>query len=64
MIKKGEYVQHWLPELKGLPKEFIHEPYKMMPDQQALYGVELGKDYPKPILNLEKSYEEIKNRES
>ncbi len=62
--KKGEYVQHWLPELKGLPKEFIHEPYKMMPDQQALYGVELGKDYPKPILNLEKSYEEIKNRES
>ena len=60
--KKGEYVRHWLPELKDLPSEFVHEPHKMTPDQQELYGVKIGRDYPEPIIDLEKSYEEIKQR--
>lgn len=59
--KKGEYVRHWLPELKELPKEFIHEPWKMTPDQQELYNVKLGSDYPEPMIDLEKSYERIRN---
>ena len=60
--KKGEYVRHWLPELKGLPSEFVHEPHKMTPDQQELYGVKIGRDYPEPIIDLDNSYEEIKQR--
>jgi deoxyribodipyrimidine photo-lyase len=59
--KKGEYVRHWIPELKDLPKEFIHEPWKMTPDQQELYSVNLGSDYPEPMIDLEKSYERIRN---
>lgn len=58
---KGEYVRHWLPELKELPKEFIHEPWKMTPDQQELYNVKLGSDYPEPMIDLEKSYKRIRN---
>jgi deoxyribodipyrimidine photo-lyase len=61
--KKGEYVRHWLPELKDLPSEFIHEPYKMTVDQQKLYGVKIGVDYPEPMIDLEKSYEDIKQRD-
>jgi deoxyribodipyrimidine photo-lyase len=61
--KKGEYVRHWLPELEVLPSEFVHEPHKMTPDQQELYGVRIGSDYPEPMIDLEKSYEEIKHRE-
>ncbi|MEQ8523632.1 DASH family cryptochrome [Gracilimonas sp.] len=61
--KKGEYTRNWLPELEKVPEEFIHEPYKMNPEQQTLYSVEIGKSYPKPMINLEESYEEIKARE-
>jgi len=61
--KKGEYVRHWLPELKDLPSEFVHEPYKMTVDQQKLYGVKIGVDYPEPMIDLEKSYEDIKQRD-
>lgn len=60
--KKGKYVRQWLPELKKLPAEFVHEPYKMTVDQQALYGVKVGQDYPEPMIDLEKSYEEIRKR--
>jgi deoxyribodipyrimidine photo-lyase len=60
---KGEYVRHWLPELKHVPREFIHEPHKMNPEQQSLYSVEFGKTYPTPMINLEESYEEIKARD-
>lgn len=61
--KKGEYVRHWLPELNQVPQEFIHEPHKMALEQQKLAGIEIGKDYPAPMIDLEQSYEEIRNRD-
>lgn len=61
--KKGEYIRRWIPKLKELPDEFIYEPYKMNAEQQTLFGVEIGKDYPKPMINLNESYEEIKARD-
>ena len=61
--KKGEYVRRWIPELKNVPQEFIHEPHKMNPEQQTLYSVEIGNNYPEPMINLEESYEEIKARD-
>ncbi|MDZ7756472.1 DASH family cryptochrome [Rhodohalobacter sp.] len=58
----GEYVRHWLPELQYVPDEFVHEPWKMSEDQQKLNECILGEDYPKPMIDLEASYEEIKKR--
>lgn len=58
----GEYVRHWLPELQYVPDEFVHEPWKMSEDQQKLNECIIGEDYPKPIIDLEASYEEIKKR--
>lgn len=48
----GEYVKHWLPELAGLPSSHIHEPYLLEKSQQAYLNVNIGKDYPKPCINI------------
>ena len=58
--KKGEYVRHWLPELRNVPKEFIHQPHLMSTDQQQLFECIIGRDYPEPMIDLEKSYERIR----
>ena len=57
----GEYVRTWLPELSGLPADATHEPWGLSERQQAAYGVELGVDYPEPMLNLEASYEKLRD---
>jgi len=45
----GDYVRHWLPELKDVPTQFVHEPWKMNQFHQAEYNCRLGVDYPNPI---------------
>lgn len=47
--QNGDYVRHWLPELKNVPNEFVHEPWKMNQFEQAQFHVRLGVDYPNPI---------------
>jgi len=46
----GDYVRLWLPELKDVPNEFIHEPWKMTPFHQMEYEVKIGVDYPRPLI--------------
>ena len=59
----GPYVRRWLPELASLPKEFIHKPWEMTHDQQRLFGVILGENYPRPVVDLEASYDAIRRRQ-
>lgn len=61
--KKGEFVRTWVEELKDLPDNFVHEPWKMLGEQQSLFGVEIGNVYQEPMLDLEESYKEIKKRD-
>jgi len=56
------YVTTWLPELAGLPSEYAHRPWRMSEAEQADYGVELGTDYPRPMLDVEARYSELRNR--
>ncbi len=46
----GEYVRHWLPELRGIPPGHAktHEPWKLSEAEQQKFGVALGVDYPTP----------------
>lgn len=48
--QNGDYVRLWCPELKDVPTELVHEPWKMSKEQQAQFGCRLGVDYPHPIV--------------
>ena len=50
---QGIFIKQWLPELRNVPVEFIHEPHKMSLMEQNLYQVIIGKDYPAPIVDIE-----------
>ena len=47
---EGIFIRKWVPELQKIPVPLIHEPYVMTPLEQKLYECEIGKDYPKPIV--------------
>ena len=49
---KGEYVKKWVPELSNVPKEFIHKPWEI---DKIIKDFEIGKNYPKPIVNHEEA---------
>ena len=48
--KDGEYVKKWVPELKNLPKKFIHKPWEFNEEK-----FKLGRDYPNPIVKHEEA---------
>jgi deoxyribodipyrimidine photo-lyase len=48
---EGDYVRKWVPEIAKLPNKFIHEPWEAPVGILEYAGVELGKDYPKPIID-------------
>ncbi len=52
----GEYVRTWLPELDGLPAASIHRPWTLSTTELAECGIELGVEYPEPMLDLEARY--------
>lgn len=52
---QGEYVKHWLPELRELPASKVHTPWQLSKEEQKRFGVQLGVDYPHPIVDLQKS---------
>ena len=49
---KGKYVKKFLPSLDKIPEKFIHSPWEMTFEEQARYNFILGRDYPKPIIDL------------
>jgi len=47
----GDYVSKYVPELSKLPKKYIHQPWTAPSHVLAQAGIELGKTYPKPIVD-------------
>ena len=50
--RRGDFVRHWLPELRDVPGDHIHEPWNMHPARQQRSGCRIGEDYPSPIVDL------------
>jgi deoxyribodipyrimidine photo-lyase len=51
----GEYVRRWVPELKDMPKKFVHKPWEAPSDVLAKASVKLGDTYPKPLMDHAKA---------
>jgi deoxyribodipyrimidine photo-lyase len=47
----GEYVRQWVPALRTLPSEWIHQPWTAPPLALAAANVKLGDTYPEPIVD-------------
>jgi deoxyribodipyrimidine photo-lyase len=49
---QGKYLLRWLPELARLPARHRHAPWEAPQSVLAAAGIALGRDYPRPIVDL------------
>jgi deoxyribodipyrimidine photo-lyase len=51
--REGIYIKTFLPELQAVPPQYIHAPWEAPMDDLRSWGVELGRSYPWPIIDLD-----------
>ncbi|KAL9658981.1 hypothetical protein QQ045_011167 [Rhodiola kirilowii] len=56
---EGEYVRQWLPELARMPAKWIHHPWNAPLSVLQSAGVELGINYPKPIVDIDEAKDSL-----
>ncbi|KAL1565070.1 (6-4)DNA photolyase [Salvia divinorum] len=56
----GNYIRHFLPILKDMPKEYIYEPWTAPMSIQVKAKCIIGKDYPKPVVDHNLASKECK----
>ncbi|MAD33288.1 MAG: cryptochrome DASH [Planctomycetes bacterium] len=53
--RRGAHAQYWCPELRRLAPEYVHAPWSAPERALADAGVAIGRSYPAPMVDLEKS---------
>ena len=51
MVKHLFQLRKYVPEVKGLPTEYVFEPWKAPESVQEAAGCLVGKDYPLPLVD-------------
>ncbi|MES2956260.1 MAG: FAD-binding domain-containing protein, partial [Pseudomonadota bacterium] len=46
----GKFIRKYLPQLAGLTGAALHSPWLASPVELAAAGIELGKNYPLPVV--------------
>ena len=52
----GIFIKKWIPALKNIPTPLLYEPWKLNEIDQDLFNCKIGIDYPKPIVDISKTY--------
>ncbi|MEJ2575818.1 MAG: deoxyribodipyrimidine photo-lyase [Gammaproteobacteria bacterium] len=52
---RGHYVRRWVPELAQLPERWLHRPWEAPQAVLDTADVRLGRDYPRPLVDLAES---------
>ncbi|MBK1691438.1 cryptochrome/photolyase family protein [Ectothiorhodospira mobilis] len=51
----GDYVRRWVPELAALPDRHLHRPWQAPETVLRAARLHLGRDYPRPVVDLAES---------
>ncbi len=57
---RGEFIRRWLPELAGVPDDWIHTPWLMGSAGQRAAGLRVGETYPAPVRDHEQAAREAR----
>ncbi|KAL6604550.1 hypothetical protein ACP70R_042977 [Stipagrostis hirtigluma subsp. patula] len=58
----GNYIRHFIPVLKDMPKEYIYEPWTAPLSIQKKANCIIGEDYPKPVIDHETASKECRKK--
>lgn len=50
----GEFIKKYIPELRNLPSKYLDKPEKTPLSVQEEYNVDIGEDYPYPVVEYER----------
>ena len=59
---QGVFIRRYVPELADVPDKHLAEPHKMNQMEQTLFGCQIGKDYPAPIVDHKERYKAARDR--